>query len=123
MNHSLSKGSKKPKQLTFEYAQEVIQCHYVDRVLGFIHPDGQPKFLTPNEFLRVSDFVVEFCTTMPYEQLDRLYLYFINVFKRYLTDYAITSVESLDGTPLLRSYLKVWDNYAAFVGFLKRIYC
>ncbi len=59
---------------------------------------------------------------MPFEQLDSLYLYFINVFKRYLTDVAVAALVPLNGTPLLTTYLKVWDDYATFVGFLKRIY-
>jgi len=55
---------------------------------------------------------------MPFECLDSLYLYFINVFRRFLDEVAAPKLAGLDGTLLLRSYLQGWDDYAAFVGIL-----
>jgi hypothetical protein len=39
-----------------------------------------------------------------------------------LTDFAVPALVQLNETPLLTTYLKVWDDYATFVGFIKRIY-
>ena len=87
-------------------------------MLAFIHPASKLKFLSPNEFLRVRDYVYEYCTTMPLESIDYLYQFFLDVFQHYLTEVAAPRLAVPDGTTFLRNYLRVWDDYVAFVGVL-----
>ena len=55
---------------------------------------------------------------MPFECIDYLYQFFLDVFQHYLTQVAEPKLAAPDGTTFLRNYLRVWDDYAAFVGFL-----
>ncbi len=60
----------------------------------------------------------EYCTTMPLECVDSLYQFFLDVFHHYLTEVAAPKLDVPNGTEFLQNYVKVWDDYVAFVGFL-----
>ena len=55
---------------------------------------------------------------MPLEYIDSLYQFFVDVFQHYLTEIAAPRLAVSNGTAFLRDYLRVWDDYVAFVGFL-----